>query len=93
MSTISSANSATSMNLSDKQVTECQELLKKLIQARLFKYWIVLSTGFITIQQINIREANCVIQWIEIYSVDSIIHFSNNWHLDIIEKLQKQASA
>ena len=33
MSTISSANSATSMNLSDKQVTECQELLKKLIQA------------------------------------------------------------
>ena len=33
MSTISSANSATPMNLSDKQVTECQELLKKLIQA------------------------------------------------------------
>ena len=33
MSTISSANSATSMNLSDRQVTECQELLKKLTQA------------------------------------------------------------
>lgn len=33
MSTISSANSATSMNLSDRQVTECQELLKKSIQA------------------------------------------------------------
>ena len=94
MSTISSANSATSMNLSDKQVTECQELLKKLIQAPVVQILdIVLSTGFITIQQINIREANCVIQWIEIYSVDSIIHLSNNWHLDIIEKLQKQVSA
>ena len=33
MSTISSANSATSMNLSDRQDIKCQELLKKLKQA------------------------------------------------------------
>ena len=39
----------------------------------------VLSTGFITIQQIKIREANCVTKWLEIYSVDSIIHLSNGW--------------
>ena len=32
---------------------------------------------------INIRETSCPIHWIEIYQVDSIIHLSNNWALDI----------
>lgn len=31
------------------------------------------------IQQINIRENNCAIHWIEIYLVDRIIYLLNNW--------------
>ena len=30
------------------------------------------------IYRISIRETNCTIQWIVIYSVDSTIHLSNN---------------
>ena len=30
------------------------------------------------VQWISIRENNCVIQWIEIYPLDSIIHLLNN---------------
>ena len=37
---------------------------------QLFKRWIALSTGYITIQWISIRETNCAIQWIVIYPVD-----------------------
>ena len=37
---------------------------------QLFKRWIALSTGYITIQWISIRETNCAIQWIVIYLVD-----------------------
>ena len=54
----------------------------KTILPLLCKQWIVLSTGYITIQRINIRETNCVIRWIEIYPVDSAMHLSNNWGLD-----------
>ena len=39
----------------------------------------VLSTGEITIQRINIRETDYVINWIEIYPLDSVIHRSTNW--------------
>ena len=28
---------------------------------------------------ISVRETNCVIHWIEIYSVDSAIQLLNNW--------------
>ena len=38
---------------------------------QLFKSWIALSTGQITIQWINIRESNCAMQWIEIYPVNN----------------------
>ena len=42
---------------------------------RLFKYWITLSTGKITIQQIYL-ELKCVIYYIKIYPVDSVLaHF------------------
>ena len=27
----------------------------------------------------SIRETNCVMHWVEIYLVDSIIHLLNNW--------------
>ena len=47
----------------------------------LFKRWIALSTGQITIQRISIRETNCAIQRIEIYPEDSLIHLLNNWGL------------
>ena len=45
---------------------------------RLFKRWIALFTGLITIQLISIREINCTIHWIEIYPVDSAIQPLNN---------------
>ena len=49
-----------------------------LTRSRLFKHWIALSTGLITIQWISTRaETNCVIQQIEIYPMDSVIHLSN----------------
>ena len=36
---------------------------------QLFKSWIALSPGEITIQRKSVRETNCAIQWIEIYLV------------------------
>ena len=45
---------------------------------RLFKRWIALSTGQITIQRISIRETNCAIHWIDFYPVDSAIQRLNN---------------
>ena len=44
----------------------------------LFKRWIAMSTGKIAFQRISISETNCVIQWIEIYPVDSFIYLLNN---------------
>lgn len=42
-----------------------------LTTPQLFKRWIELFTGKITIQRISIRETNCTIHWIEInYLVD-----------------------
>ena len=42
-----------------------------LTRPQLFKRWIELSTGKITIQRISIRETNCTIHWIQInYLVD-----------------------
>ena len=29
--------------------------------------------------KLSIRETDCIIQWIEIYLVDSVIHLLNNW--------------
>ena len=46
---------------------------------QLFKRWIALSTGKITIQRISIRETNYAIRWIEIYPLDSAIQRLNNW--------------
>ena len=64
------------------------DLMLALIQikysSQLFKIWIALSTGQITIQWISVRETNWVIHWIEIYPVDSAIQLLNNWGLEII---------
>ena len=46
------------------------------IRFQLFKRQIALSNELI---RISIRETNSVMQWIEIYSVDSIIHPLSNW--------------
>ena len=48
---------------------------------QLFKSWIALSTGEITIQRISVKKTNyaCAIQWIVIYPVDSVIHLLINW--------------
>ena len=46
------------------------------IRLQLFKRQIALSNEYI---RISIRETNSVMQWIEIYSVDSIIHPLSNW--------------
>ena len=50
-----------------------------LFWPQLFKCWIALSIGYITIHWITIRETNCTIHCIEIYMVDSAIHLLNNW--------------
>ena len=36
---------------------------------QLFKSWIALSSGYITIQWISIKETNCAVQWLEIISI------------------------
>ena len=60
----------------------CESAPKSLLRVarpQLFKRWIALSTGWVTIQRISIRETNCAIQWIVIYPVDSVIHLLYNW--------------
>ena len=54
------------------------ETLARETWPHLFKHWIALSSGWITFQWIGIREINCIIRWVEIYPVDSIIHLLNN---------------
>ena len=44
----------------------------------MFKRWIALSTGKITIQRISPRETNCAIKWIDFCPVDSAIQRLNN---------------
>ena len=41
------------------------------------KCWIALSTGKITIRRKSVRETNCIIHWIEIYSVNNVVCLSN----------------
>ena len=50
---------------------------------------------WITIHRIIIRETNCVIHWIVVYAVDSVIHLLNNWrHLEsFLISLQFDSSA
>ena len=48
---------------------------------QLFKSWIALSPGEITIQRKSVRETNYAIRWIEICPGDSAIHLLNNWDL------------
>ena len=45
----------------------------------MFKSWIALSIGVISIQWISISKTNCTTHWIEIYLVDRAIHLLNNW--------------
>jgi len=54
---------------------------KNAIRPQLFKGWIMLSTGKITIQWINGNKTNQAIRWIAIYPVDSVIQLLNNWGL------------
>ena len=49
------------------------------IRPQLFKRWITLSTGQITIHWILQLVSLLLIQWIAIYPVDSAIHRLNNW--------------
>ena len=44
----------------------------------LFKGWIMLSNGKITIQWISVSKTNHTINWIVIYQADSLILLSNN---------------
>ena len=46
---------------------------------QLFKRWIALSFGQITIRRISITEINYAIHWIVIYPEDSAIQHLNNW--------------
>ena len=48
---------------------------------RMFNCWMALSTGYIALQRMNIRENNCIILEVVIYPVDSVTHLTNNWSL------------
>ena len=50
-----------------------------LRRLQVFYSCIALPTGQTTLQWIGIRENNCVMHWIEIYSVVSVIHPLSNW--------------
>ena len=50
-----------------------------MFRHHLFKSWIALSTGKITIQRMIVRETKLCYQWIVIYPVHSIIRLLNNW--------------
>ena len=50
---------------------------------RLFKGWITLSTGNISIQWISIDKTIHAIHWIVIYPVDSVIQPLDNWDLSV----------
>ena len=62
-----------------ESVTGLEQVYTYLIWPRLFKRWIALSTGQITIQRICIRETDCIIHWIDFYPVDSAVQRLNNW--------------
>ena len=47
----------------------------------MFKRWIMLSIGLITIQRIAQLISLILIRWIVIYPMDSTIHLLNNWSL------------
>ena len=49
-----------------KRITSLRELLQ--FRPKLFEGWMTLSTSF--------NKTNHAIHWIEIYPVDSVIHFS-----------------
>ena len=53
------------------------------IRLQLFKRWIALSTGKITIHWITQLVLLVFIRWIVIYPVDSAIHRLNNWGLNV----------
>ena len=51
---------------------------KKKRRPRLFKRWLALSTGQISIQRIRFGETDCVNHLIEIYPIDSVSQLLNN---------------
>ena len=61
-----------------ESVTGLEQVYTYLIWPRLFKRWIALSTGQITIQRISIRETDCIIHWIDFYPVDSAVQRLDN---------------
>ena len=68
-------------------------LMKDVMRPRLFKSWIALSTGQITIQRISKKGNQLRFHWIEIYQVDSqVIHLSNNRGQDDKHPLMKDVN-
>ena len=51
---------------------------KKKRRPRLFKRWLALSTGQISIQRIRFGKTDCVNHLIEIYPIDSVSQLLNN---------------
>ena len=46
--------------------------------------WVVASDNSLSSKLISSRETNCVIHWIEIYPVDSVIHVLNKKKMHFI---------
>ena len=60
---------------------------KKISRFQLLKRWIMLSTDYY-LEDISIRETNCVIHWKEIYQLDSIIYLFKGPGVYIILKVK-----
>ena len=61
-----------------------------LIWPQLFKRWITLSTGCITIHWIAQLIALLLIHWIVIYPADSAIHLLKNWGLEPVPRKSRK---
>ena len=59
-------------------------LLKSSRQHKSIFLALVVQTLNSAIQQISVRESNCVVHWIEVYPVDRIIHLLINWAMEQI---------
>ena len=58
---------------------------------RLFRGWITLSTGWISIRWITQKVLLTPIRWIAIYPLESVIHSLNNWLQEIFADCRDQS--
>ena len=60
---------------------------KKISRFQMLKRWIMLSTDYY-LEDISIRETNCIIHWKEIYPLDSVLYLFKGPGVYIILKVK-----